>query len=154
MNTSLSNDGRTRRPSVFPGAFAEFIVICGASLAAIFVLIPNQTTPGDEIGLSPSLVPTVCAAAIGVLGFAQFVWSAVFRRTAAVTRREPLRYALFLMASALVALVAVRFAGLLVGCTVLALLVSLVLGERRLIRLALVCGGVALALFTVQYMGF
>ena len=154
MTNFLPDGGRIRRPSFSFAAFAELMIIGGASLTAIFILIPNQTTPGEEIGLSPGLVPTVCAAVIGILGVIQFIASTITHKPVENNKQIPISYALSLMAAVLIAVVVVWFAGLLAGCTILAFLISLVLGERRKIRLALVTCGVALCLYSIEWMGF
>lgn len=154
MRNFLSNGGRFWRPSIFSAALAELVIVGGASLAAIFILIPNQTTPSEEIGLSPGLVPTVCAGVIGVLALVQFITSSFSQRAESAKPQVQIRYALKLMAAVIIAVSVVWFAGLLAGCTTLALLISLVLHERRIIRLALVCGGVALCLYIIESMGF
>jgi len=156
MNKKQLIDGRTSRPSFFPAAFAELMIVGGASLAAIFIIIPAQTSPSDEIGLAPSFVPTVCAAAVGFLAVAQFIGASIAHGTdnGDGEQRAPIRYALMLMGAACAAVLVTWLIGLLVGCTLLALLVSLILGERRIWMLALVPGCLALTIYIVQWMGF
>ena len=122
-------------------------------MIAIYVVIPNQTSPSGEIGLSPDLLPTACAVAIALLALIQFVLKLV--RGSAEPKAEPsaLDVSLKLIAATVIGAVVVRVFGWELGGATLTMLTSLVLGERRPMRLALSATGAALFLFAVGWSG-
>lgn len=153
MNDTVTSGGRPGRPPVLLRDLMEFIIVAGASLLTIFIVIPSQTSSGDEIGLAPGFVPTVCAAAIGILAGVQFLLSLFRRRIAAETPAPPVTYAALLIGSTLIGVLCIRFLGWEAGGAIMALLVSLVMGERRKVRLATVSLCVAAALFAIGKLG-
>lgn len=129
-------------------------MVGGASLAAIFWLIPAETVPGENFGLSPRMVPIVCSALIGGLAAVNFLAAllgAARRETAISTRGLPEVAAL--VAATLAGGAIVHWVNLVAGGTVLAVLAGLAVGERRPLRLTLVTASAALILFVVEWLG-
>lgn len=157
--TDDSGRGERDRRSPKPfHALVELAVVGGASLLAIFWIIPSQTAPASAFGLSPSMLPITCATVIAILALLQCVAS-LLRRPAtpdvdrAAGERPTMIHALLIVAAALVgAFVLARF-GILAGGVVLALLVSLSIGERRLLRNMVLCCAVAAVMLLVDLSG-
>jgi hypothetical protein len=145
---------RAGGPRSLSRPLAELAIVGGASLAAIFWLIPAETVPGENFGLSPRMVPIVCSALIGGLAAVNFLAAllgAARRETAISTRGLPEVAAL--VAATLAGGAIVHWVDLVAGGTVLALLASLAVGERRPLRLTLVTASAALILFVVEWLG-
>jgi uncharacterized membrane protein len=153
MKEPQTGGGHFRCPPFFKAAAIEFAIVGGACLAVLFILIPGQITSGGEIGLSPGLIPRICAIAIGVLAFMQFVSAMLRGRDKASKNPVPIRHAALLMAAVALGLLVIRMSGLMAGCALIAVLVSAILGERRIARLGLIGGGVALAIFLIGQTG-
>lgn len=154
MNSGTTDGGRDGRPPRLLRAAIEAFVVLGLSLVTIFIIIPDQTTPGGALGLSPALLPTVCASAIAILAAAQFA-IALARRGEAETEeaQPPVHYAALLIGATLAGLGAFRLAGPEAGCAVIAVAAYGALGERRPLRLALMAGGVAGAVALILWLG-
>jgi hypothetical protein len=145
---------RAGGPRSLSRPLAELAIVGGASLAAIFWLIPAETVPGENFGLSPRMVPIVCSALIGGLAAVNFLAAllgAARRETAISTRGLPEVAAL--VAATLAGGAIVHWVDLVAGGTVLALLAGLAVGERRPLRLTLVTASAALILFVVEWLG-
>ncbi len=153
MNTLPEAGGRDERPPFPLRAGIEFAILAALSLITIFVIIPAETMSGDEIGLSPGLVPTVCAAAIGILASANFLHQLIKRTAVEQTTGPSILTAVFLVASTMIGILAIRYINWEVGGVILVILVSLSLHERRPLRLAAGAAGVALFLFIVNQLG-
>jgi len=148
-------DGRSPKPL---HALAELVVVGGASLLAAFWIIPSQTATADSFGLSPAMLPLVCVTVIAVLALLQCLFL-LFRRPllppagrAAGERLSMIHALLIVVAAAVGTLVLARF-GLVIGGVVLALLVSLAIGERRLWRNVALCCAVAVVMLLVDLSG-
>ncbi|MCR4264770.1 hypothetical protein [Nitratireductor sp. ZSWI3] len=152
MNGDIQGRRISRLPQ-FRKALGELIVVGGASLAMIFWIIPAQTSAGGELGLSPQLVPTVCSAAIGLLTLFRFIATLISTPTREPGDDAPIHYALSMIAATVAGIAAIAYLGWAVGGAVLALLVLLVLGERRALMLAALPVLVAVLLFLIQKMG-
>jgi hypothetical protein len=145
---------RAGGPRSLSRPLAELAMVGGASLAAIFWLIPAETVPGENFGLSPRMVPIVCSALIGGLAAVNFLAAllgAARRETAISTRGLPEVAAL--VAATLAGGAIVHWVNLVAGGTVLAVLAGLAVGERRPLRLTLVTASAALILFVVEWLG-
>lgn len=157
--TDDSGRGERDRRSPKPfHALVELAVVGGASLLAIFWIIPSQTAPASTFGLSPSMLPITCATVIAILALLHCIAS-LLRRPAtpdvdrAAGERPTMTHALLIVAVTLVgAFVLARF-GILAGGVVLALLVSLSVGERRLWRNVVLCCAVAAVMLLVDLSG-
>ncbi len=139
-------------------ALAEFLVVGGASLAVIFWIIPSQTSAaGTELGLSPRMLPTVCAGAIGVLALVRLVRVLMSSNGALAepvqTDAPAIWFAMLITSAAITGIVAIRYIGWPAGGAVLSLLVILVLCERRWSRLLAMPIGVAALLYLIQMTG-
>lgn len=152
----MNGDIQGRRVPRLPGlgrALGELIVVGGASLAMIFWIIPAQTSPGGELGLSPQLLPTVCSAAIGLLTLFRFIATLVSTPAPEPGGDAPIHYALSVIVATVAGIVAVAWLGWTIGGAILALLVLLVLAERRPLMLAALPAAVAVLLFLIQKAG-
>lgn len=120
----------------------EALLIGGLAVAALFWIIPAQTTEGG-IGLSPAFLPNLCAAAIGALAAADGLLR-MMRGTSIPAYPERWTSLICMGLVAAIGMFALRWGGA-VACAVIAPLVGmLVLGERRVLILsvtALICGG-------------
>lgn len=152
MNADIQGRRVSRLPQ-FRKAIGELIVVGGASLAMIFWIIPAQTTSGGELGLSPQLVPTVCSAAIGLLTLLRFIATLIATPAPEPGDDAPIHYALTMIAATAAGIAAIAYLGWAIGGAILALLVLLVLGERRLLMLSLLPVLVAVLLFLIQKTG-
>lgn len=136
-------------------SFVEFAVVAGLGLLAIFVVIPAQTTPGDELGLGPAVVPTVCAATIVLFAAIQFLRE-LFKpahSSPAADAQVPVHYVGLLMVATLAGIAALVFGGLVGGCAVTVTVVALALGTRDVKRLVALAGGAALVAAVVLKLG-
>ncbi|MGF1595204.1 MAG: hypothetical protein ACFCUW_18135 [Kiloniellaceae bacterium] len=146
-----------RSPKPFH-ALVELALVGGASLVAIFWIIPSQTVPASAFGLSPSMLPIACAIAIAILALLQCVGS-LLRRSAtpdadrAAGERPTMIHALVIVAAALVGTFVLAQFGILASGVVLALLVSISIGERRLLRNAMLCCAVAVVMLLIDLSG-
>lgn len=134
--------------------FVEFLVVGGASLFAILYLIPSQTSASENWGLSPRMVPTVCAAVIGGLSAINLLVDLL--RAPPGEGEAPvvgLWTVLAVVVSAVVGVVVIDAAGLIAGGTVMVPLVSLSLGERRPLNVVGLTAGTALLLYLVIWSG-
>lgn len=151
--------GRNGRPPNSFHGFGELIIVGGASLLAIFWIIPSQTASAEAFGLSPSMMPLTCATAIALLALLQWIVRLVRpqerpRPTGSMgTERPNMVHAFLIAAAAVVGTVVLAKFGLLAGGVVLALLVSLAIGERRIWRNAALCGAVAAVMLLVDLSG-
>jgi len=139
-------------------ALAELAVVGGASLLAIFWIIPSQTAPASAFGLSPSMMPITCATVIALLALLQFVVQVLRRRPGPQAEMAPgersnmIHSLLIVVAAAVGTLVLARF-GLVAGGVVLALLVSLAIGEQRLWHNVALCCAAAAVMLLVDLSG-
>jgi len=136
----------------------ELAVVGGISLLAIFWIIPSQTAPASAFGLSPSMVPVTCATAIAALALLQCVVTLIRR----IVKPHPARaaadqpsmiHALLIMGAAVVGTAVLGHFGLVAGGIVLAALVSLSIGERRLVHNIMLCCAVAAVMVLVDLSG-
>jgi hypothetical protein len=147
-------DGAHDKLSPFPlRAALECAIVVSICAVVIFIIIPTQTISQGEIGLSPGLLPTVCAAAIGALAVIQFIATFISKSSSKVDPQPSMRYVFTLVAAALVGVVCIAAIGWVIGAAVLSLLVLLALGERGITRLILVPALVSLALFFIGKLG-
>lgn len=149
---------RDRRSPKSFHALVELAVVGGAGLLAIFWVIPSQTAPASAFGLSPSMMPITCATVIVLLALLQ-CFALLFRRRkapqadrAAGERLNMIPALLIVLAAAAGTLVLARF-GLVAGGVALALLVSLVIGERRLWHIVVLCCAAAAVMLLVDLSG-
>jgi hypothetical protein len=145
------NAGRSRN---FARPFVEFAVVGGASLIAIAWVIPAETVARENFGLSPRMVPTVCAAVIFAIAAINLLVSLV--RPQAGPAAQPaagLGTVLALVAAAIAGVAAVHYFGLIAGGVAVCLLVSLVLGERRPLHLCAIGASAAALLYAVIWLG-
>lgn len=146
-----------RSPESFQ-ALAELAVVGGASLLAIFWIIPSQTAPASAFGLSPSMMPIACATVIALLALLQCIVLLLRRGTApqadrTAGKRPNMIPSLLIVTAAVVGTLVLAQFGLLAGGVVLALLVSLAIGERRLRRNVVLCSAVAAVMLLVDLSG-
>lgn len=153
MNPNSQQGGRDTRPPAFLHDLAELAIVAGLGLLAIFVVIPSQTSSAGEIGLSPGLLPTACAAAIVLLALLQFILKLIRRLVEPEAPRTAPGTALMLIAATVAGAAVVRLFGWELGGAAIVLLVSLVLGERRPARLTASAAGAAAVLFAVGWLG-
>ena len=142
-----SIDGAHDKRSPFPlRAALECAIIVSICAVVIFVIIPTQTISQGEIGLSPGLLPTVCAGAISALAVIQFIATYISKSSSKIDPQPSMRYVFMLVAAALVGVVCIVVLGWEIGAAILSLLVILALGERGIIRLILVPALVSLTM--------
>ena len=111
-------------------AISEASVIVALGLAAIW-LIPKQTTQGPVLGLPPAFLPTVCAAAIvmlGLFGLALRLWKPEPMRPERVAVVWP---AALIGGVVIAGMLALQFAGPFISGLVMVVLGLAALGERR-----------------------
>ncbi len=138
-------------------AAIEFAIVGGGALFMALYLIPAQTVPSDNFGLSPRMVPTVCAAVIGGVALLNLLGALIAPSThdQAVPRRSAsgLLTVLALLAATAIGIAVIHYAGLTAGGTVLVLLASLALGEFRPLMLGAMGGGAFALLMAVDWIG-
>lgn len=158
MADRIGRGERDQRSPKLLHALVELAVVGGLSLLAIFWIIPSQTAPASVFGLSPSMMPMICAAAIAVLALLQCV-AALLRRVAipdadrTAGGRPSMIHAFLIVAAALVGTFVLARFGLLAGGIVLAALVSFSIGERRLLHNVVLCCAVAAVMLLVDLSG-
>lgn len=151
---SASTGRRAGGPRSLSRPLAEFAIVGGASLAAIFWLIPAETVPGENFGLSPRMVPIACSALIGGLAAMNFLATLLgAARNEKVASTHGIRAVVALVAATLAGVAMVHWAGLVVGGTALIFLASLAVGERQPLQLLLVPASAAFVLFAVEWLG-
>lgn len=65
----MTDEARSEQAAGRRGAvLLEMVVLCGLGLAAVFWIIPTQTS-GGGLGLYPAFLPTACAVAVTALVF-------------------------------------------------------------------------------------
>ncbi|MGD1878778.1 MAG: hypothetical protein ACFB13_14925 [Kiloniellaceae bacterium] len=149
---------RDQRSPKLLQALAELAVVGGGSLIAIFWVIPNQTASASAYGMSPSMMPIACATAIGLLAVFQFLASLLRRPAASGAgktegKRPGMTAAVLLvLVTCIGAYVLSRF-GLVVGGIAVTVLVSLVIGEFRLLRTGALCCAVAGVMLLIDLSG-
>lgn len=133
-----------RQPVSLLPVLGELAVVGGAALAALFWIIPEQTTADPFVALQPSLVPNVCATAILVLILIQ-AWNAMRKGRAQqaetagdAAQEHSWRSALGAMAITVAGVLAFHLAGLLATSLIVVPGLMLWLGERRYLRIAIV----------------
>lgn len=160
-SNGADGNGKGERVQRSPKSFhavAELAVVGGLSLLAILWIIPNQTADVGTFGLSPSMMPTICASAIVVLALLQ-AGVALLRRPAvpgterAATRQPSMIHALLIVAAALTGTFVLAHFGLMAGGIALAALVSFSIGERRLVHNLVLCCAIAAVLLLVDLSG-
>lgn len=134
-------------------ASIELAVVGGGCLVALFWIIPEQTSTGRNLALSASFLPIICASFIGLLALANFVTTIMRHSTSTGETPIGFRDALMVIGASVIGILAIRYAGWIIGSATMALLVSLCLGERRPLNLVLLTGGVALLLFVIGQLG-
>ena len=117
---------------------------------ALFWIIPAQTTTGRNLALSASFLPIICASFIGLLALANFVTTLLRHSTSTGETPIGVTDALMVIGASVIGILTIRYAGWVIGSATLALLVSLCLGERRPLNLALLTGGVTLLMFLIS----
>ncbi len=134
---------RRRTVPLWP-VLGELAVVGGASLLALFWIIPTQTTADPFAALQPGLVPNVCATAILVLILIQ-TWNGLRKGRAAeeeaagdAAQAHSWRSALGAMAITIAGVLAFHLAGLLATSLVVIPGLMLWLGERRYPRVGVV----------------
>ncbi|MDV6227261.1 hypothetical protein R2G56_13265 [Nitratireductor aquimarinus] len=152
MNSDIQGKRVSRLPQ-FRKALGELIVVGGASLVMIFWIIPAQTSSGGELGLSPQLVPTVCSIAIGLLTLFRFIVTLISTPAPEPGDDAPIHYALSMIAVTVAGIAAIAYLGWVIGGAILALLVLLVLAERRPFMLVGLPVSIAVLLFLIQKTG-
>lgn len=150
--------GRHRRSPKPFHALAELALVGGASLLAIFWIIPSQTAPASAFGLSPSMMPITCATVIAILALLQCLVLLFRRRAAPQADREDgertnMFHSLLIVVAAAVGTLVLANFGLVAGGVVLALLVSLAIGERRFWRHVVLCCAAAAVMLLVDLSG-
>jgi hypothetical protein len=146
-----------RSPKPFH-ALAELAVVGGMSLLAIFWIIPNETAEASVFGLSPSMLPMTCAVAIAMLALLQF-GATLLRRFAkpgadrSAGERPSMIHVFLIVAAAMVGTFVLARFGLLAGGVVIAALVSLSIGERRLVHNVVLCCAVAAVMLLIDLSG-
>ncbi|MBN7776422.1 tripartite tricarboxylate transporter TctB family protein [Nitratireductor aquimarinus] len=152
MNSDIQGKRVSRLPQLRK-ALGELIVVGGASLVMIFWIIPAQTSSGGELGLSPQLVPTVCSIVIGLLTLFRFIATLISTPVPEPGDDAPIHYALSMIAATVAGIAAIAYLGWVIGGAILALLVLLVLAERRPLMLVGLPVSIAVLLFLIQKTG-
>lgn len=132
---------------------AEFAVVFGASLVLLFIVIPSGTVEVDNFGLSPRMLPIVAATVIGLMSVVTLVVELVRGRPEDERTEGGLRGVIQLGFAAFIGAILVDWAGLVIGGTLLVLLSSLAVGERRIAMLAGTSGFGLLILLLVDWSG-
>ncbi|MBY8977928.1 hypothetical protein KHP62_19105 [Rhodobacteraceae bacterium NNCM2] len=146
-----SSDGRSRKH--FSRDLVEFLIVGGASLLAIFYIIPAQTVSAPTFGLSATMLPMVCAAAIGLLAAVKFVLSILVGSDSAPVGVAGLGTVVAIFASTVIGIVAIDHIGLIAGGTLLVVLTSLAVGMRHPAELVKMAVGGAGLLFLIDWSG-
>ncbi|HMB76687.1 MAG TPA: hypothetical protein VKN76_09830 [Kiloniellaceae bacterium] len=138
--TQFSKNAETGpHPWMWP--FVEFAIVLGLCLVVLFVVIPAGTAESDNFGLSPRMLPIVTIATIAAVSFATFAADLLRRRPRGPSvGGRPWGVVLLLLATFAGVLSIDRF-GIVMGGTILVVLASLAVGERR----PLVVGGMGIA---------
>ncbi|POF33633.1 tripartite tricarboxylate transporter TctB family protein [Roseibium marinum] len=133
---------------------AEFAVVFSASLLLLFVVIPAGTAETDNFGLSPRMLPIVCATIIALMSVVTLVFGLLRGNPDSNTRDAGgFRGVIQFGAAALAGVVLVDLTGLVIGGAALVLLSCLAVGERRIAALAGMGTGALLILLFVDWSG-
>lgn len=123
------------------GALVSSIFLITVGLLFIFVIIPRQSSPGEEYGMPPALLPTAAMLVITVLAFAQAVRSILSKEETGdrngMTPRNWLNlfmYSLLLSLSLLI----VKVFGFIAGGIFAIAIFTLLMGERNPFTVALI----------------
>ena len=133
-------------------AFFELMIVGGLSLVTLFWIIPSQTEPSDNFGLSPSMVPTVCVVSIAVLAILQF-FSSFLKTEETDKRQQGLGIPSAIVASTIIGTILIDTVGLVTGGAVVAGLIAIVIGERRIPNLVTIMVSAVFLLLFVEWSG-
>lgn len=133
--------------------WVELAVLFIAGLATIFWIIPAQTTPSTNFGLSPQMVPIVCVSVIVCLAIVQFSVEFFANNRSAIQNPARSAVALLLVVSTTVGIWLTGSFGLIVGGVATVFLASLCVGERRFANLALMAASAGCLLYSVEISG-
>ena len=120
---------------------AEFAVVFGLCMAILFVVIPAGTAESDNFGLSPRMLPIVTISAIAVFSVVTLIVGLVRGGPRKAVETDGLGGVALLVGATFAGVLAIDRAGIVVGGTMLVVLASLAIGERR----PLVVGGMGIA---------
>jgi hypothetical protein len=151
-----SKDARSSRRSALMRAAIELSVVGGACLVFLRWIAPNYIAAGTNLGLPPAMLPTSCAVAIGLLAMVQF-GCAVFMRDGRSGRDEVAQgnaaIVAGLIAAAIGASVLIDYAGLVVAGGAMTGLASILLGQRRVVVVAVMALAGAGVMLLVAWSG-
>ena len=148
--------GRQDGPHPWVRPVAEFAVVFGLCLFVLFVVIPAGTAESDNFGLSPRMLPIATTVAIALFSVMTLIGGLFPFRGKPGHERVQTRGMLgvvLLAAAALAGVVVIDQAGLLIGGTVLVLLASLAIGERRPVALCGMGLGAVAVLLLIDWSG-
>lgn len=131
---------------------AEFAIVATLCAVAFFVVIPAQVSSQGAIGLQADMVPRAAVAAIAFLSVVQLI----IRLAAPVpgdASSPSLGYPLMLLVAIGAGVAVIAFAGFYAGGVVLVSLITVVMGERRPLRVALHALGAVLVIALAQFIG-
>ena len=135
---------------------AEFVIVFGLCLIVLFVVIPAGTAESDNFGLSPRMLPIATVSAIALFSVITLV-AGLLRLgnppEGEATGMRGLRGVVLLVLATVIGVVMIDQVGLVVGGTVLVLLASLAIGERRPVALLGMGLGAVLVLLLVDWSG-
>ncbi|RAH96760.1 hypothetical protein DLJ53_31345 [Acuticoccus sediminis] len=133
----------------------EFAIVGGLCAVAYFVLIPAQISAQGAVGLRADVVPRVAVVAIALFALLHMVARLTVAAPPSTApdpggnageAAPPLRYVALLLTAIAAGYAGIIWLGLVAGGAVTVLLITLALGERRPLRLALhALGGAAVA---------
>lgn len=135
--------------------FAEFAIVAGLCLFALFVVIPAGTVESDNFGLSPAMLPIATVSFILIVSVFSLVFGLV-RTPEAIDGdlgSKGMRGVLLLVLATLIGIFIIDKSNIVIGGTALVVLASLAIGERKLVVLTGMGVGALALLLLVEWSG-
>lgn len=135
--------------------FAEFFVVAGLCIFALFVVIPAGTVESDNFGLSPAMLPIAAISFILVVSVFSLVFGLVLapKTTDGDLGSKGMRGVLLLVLATLIGIFIIDKSNVVIGGTALVVLASLAIGERKLAVLTGMGVGALALLLLVEWSG-
>ena len=133
--------------------FAEFATVIGLCLVVLFVVIPAGTAESDNFGLSPRMLPIATISTIAFVSVATLIAGLLDRQPRKPVEKDGLLGVFLLVLATLAGIFIIDLIGIVGGGTVLVVLASLAIGERRIMVVGGMGVGAMIVLLLVEWSG-
>lgn len=148
-----SND-RQEGPHHWMRPFIEFVTVVGLCLVLLLVIIPAGTAESDNFGLSPRMLPIATISTIAIVSVAALIAGLLGGQTQKQpVERDGLLGVFLLVLATFAGIFIIDLTGIVIGGTVLVVLSSLAIGERRAVVVGGMGVGAMMVLLLVEWAG-